>query len=179
MREVRECLRIDVERYIRVNFTTFARGINAVGGVDINLSQAEADYINELAGEAAYSAGTNRLYGWAALQYARCRKIDSDWQRIQRQRTVIQAALNRTRELSVGELDGLLNSVLPMVRTNLTEGEILSLLALAPRFQGATAGQMTIPASGTYGSMRGMGGRSLYAVDFHANAKILQDFLYG
>jgi len=179
MREVRECLRVDVDRYIRVNFNTFQQGINAIGGVDIYLTQAEADYINSKGTEITFREGINHLYGWAALHYARCRSIDSDWYRIRRQRTVIQAAFNKTKGLSVGELDNLLNSVLPLVRTNLSEGEILSLLSLAPKFQGVTIQQMTIPASGTYGSMRGMGGRSLYAVDFAANAKILQSFLYG
>jgi hypothetical protein len=38
---------------------------------------------------------------------------------------------------------------------------------------------MTIPAQGTYGSMTGMGGRTLFAVDFDKNADILQDALYG
>lgn len=32
MREVRECFKVDVERYIRVNFTTFKKGIDSVGG---------------------------------------------------------------------------------------------------------------------------------------------------
>ena len=179
LREVRECFRVDVERYIRVNFNTFRQGIEAIGGVDITISQAEADYLNRELNATGYFAGTNHMSGWGALSYARCREIDSDWTRIQRQRTVIQAAINATRGLSVGELDNLLNSVLPLVRTNLTEGEILSLLTLAPRFQGVTLSQRTIPASGTYGGMRGMGGRYLYAPDFDANAKILRDFLYG
>ena len=179
MREVRECLLVDVHHYVRVNFATFIKVISAVGGVDIYLTQAEANYINQKAGKQEYSEGTNHLPGWSALQYARCRKIDSDWQRIRRQRTVIQAVINATRDLSVGELDSLLNQVLPLVRTNLSQGELVSLMSLAPRFQGVTLQQMTIPASGTYGGMRGMGGRSLYAVDFDANAKILKSFLYG
>lgn len=179
MREVRECFRVDVNRYIRVNFTSFRQGIDTIGGVDITLTQAEADYLNSVGSQVTFSAGPSHLYGWAALQYARCRKIDSDWMRIKRQRTVIQAAINKTRSLGVGELNDLLNILSRQVKTNLTESEILELMSLAPRFQGVTLEQMTIPASGTYGGMRGMGGRSLYAVDFAANAKILQDFLYG
>ena len=179
MKEVRECFRIDVSHYIRVNFATFKAGINAIGGVDITLTQAEANYINNKVGEAKFTEGMNHLTGGPALHYARCRKIDSDWMRIKRQRTVIQAAINKTKGLSVSELDNLLNEVLPLVRTNLSKNEIVELMALAPKFQGVTLEQMTIPASGTYGGMRGMGGRSLYAVDFYANAKILQEFLYG
>ena len=73
----------------------------------------------------------------------------------------------------------MLNNVLPMVQTNLTEKEITSLMLLAPRYQGITLEQMTIPADGTYGSMKGMGGRSMFAVDFNQNAQILQSFVYG
>ena len=176
MQEVRECFRVDVHKYVRVNFGTFRAGINAIGGVDITLTQAEADYLNNMDPEHPVTAGTNHLYGFTALQYARIRKIDSDWTRIKRQRTVIQAAINQTKGLNPAQLDSTLNRVLPLVMTNLTKGEILELV---PKFQGVTLEQMTIPASGTYGGMRGMGGRSLYAVDFTANAKILQEFLYG
>lgn len=45
MREVRECFKVDVNRYIRVNFATFIQGIESVGGIDMNLTEAEANYI--------------------------------------------------------------------------------------------------------------------------------------
>lgn len=180
MKEVRECFRVDVDRYIRVNFGSFRAGINAIGGVKIELTQAEADYLNNVTHQdGKYTAGVNRLYGYAALQYARARKIDSDWVRIRRQRTVIQAAINKTRHLSPAKFNSLLGELRNIVRTNLTEAEIMELMNLSGKFQGVTFEQMTIPVSGTYGGMRGMGGRSLYAVDFTANAKILQEFLYG
>ncbi|MBQ2062673.1 MAG: LCP family protein [Oscillospiraceae bacterium] len=179
MREVRECFRVEVDRYIRVNFGTFRAGINSIGGIDVNLTQAEADYLMEKDPGTEVTEGLNHLYGFTALQYARCRGIDSDWMRIRRQRTVIQAAINKTKGLSIGELDNMLNKVLPLVRTNLSKGEIVELMTLAPKFQGVTLEQMTIPASGTYGGMRGMGGRSLYAVDFYTNAVKLREFLYG
>ncbi len=179
MREVRECFKVDVERYIRVNFKTFMQGIESVGGVDINLTAAEAGYINLYTGKKSYTAGVNHLNGEAALAYSRCRKIDSDWHRIERQRTVIQAVVSKTKDLSVGELNDLLNNVLPLVQTNLTMLEITELLLLSPKYRGATIQQMTVPISGSYGGMRGMGGRSLFSVDFETNAKALKEFIYG
>lgn len=105
MREVRECFKVDVDRYIRVNFATFVQGIESVGGVDISLTEAEAAYINKFnKGGITCVAGQNHLDGRAALEYARCRKIDSDWQRVKRQRNVIQAAVNSTKDLSISEL---------------------------------------------------------------------------
>lgn len=181
MKEVRECLKLDVTHYVRVNFNTFQKGIAAIGGVDVKLTQAEADYINEKMlryGGNTVTAGENHLDGYQAITYARCRKIDSDWHRIERQRTVVQAAINQTKNLSVSEMNKLLNDVLPLVQTNLTNGEITGLLLMAPKFRGVTFEQMTIPAEGTYGGMTGMDGRSLFAVDFNENSKILREFLY-
>lgn len=179
MREVRECFKVDVERYIRVNFATFKQGIESVGGIDMNLTKAEADYINLYTKSKKYSEGLNHLDGQGALGYARCRKIDSDWHRIERQRNVIQAVVTKTKDLSITELNDLLNNVLPIVQTNLTKLEITELLLLAPKYRGVTMQQMTIPIKGSYGGMRGLGGRSLFSVDFDTNSKALREFIYG
>ena len=179
MREVRECFKVDVERYIRVNFTTFKKGIDSVGGIDINLTAAEAAYVNGETNRKIYIAGTNHLDSTAALSYARCRHIDSDWHRIERQRNVIQAVVTKTKDLSVTDLNTLLNNVLPLVQTNLTRLEITELLLSAPKYRGVQIKQMTVPISGSYGGMRGLGGRSLFSVDFDTNAKALREFIYG
>lgn len=179
MREVRECFKVDVERYIRVNFATFKKGIDSVGGIDITLTAAEAAYVNTVTGRRTYVAGDNHLDSAAALAYARCRHIDSDWHRIERQRNVIQAVVTKTKDLSVTELNTLLNNVLPLVQTNLTRLEITELLLSAPKYRGVQIKQMTVPISGSYGGMRGLGGRSLFSVDFDTNAKALREFIYG
>ena len=194
MQEIRECFKIDVTHYVRVNIYTFMKLVDCVGGVDIDLTEAEANYINHPEGTYAaghiremgvadqiqtVTAGVNHLNGATAMLYARCRYIDNDWHRVERQRNVIQAAVNQTKNLSILELNTLLDEVLPLIQTNLTESEITSLMLLAPRYQGVTMDQMTIPAEGTYGSMTGMGGRSMFAADFNENARILREFIYG
>lgn len=179
MREVRECFKVDVERYIRVNFATFKQGIESVGGIDVTLTAAEADYINKYAPGSGCVAGLNHLNGKTALEYARCRKIDSDWHRVERQRNVIQAVVTKTKDLGITELNDLLNNVLPLVQTNLTKLEITELLLSAPKYRGASIQQTTIPIKGSYGGMRGLGGRSLFSVDFDTNAKALREFIYG
>lgn len=50
---------------------------------------------------------------------------------------------------------------------------------MAPKCRGAEIKQTTIPVSGSYGGMRRLGGRSLFSVDFDANAKALREFIYG
>lgn len=194
MREIRECFKIDVQYYVRVNIYTFMQLVDSVGGVDIELTQEEANYINHPEGTygeyhiqemgvadqiQTVTPGVNHLNGATAMLYARCRYIDNDWHRVERQRNVIQAAIYQTQNLNILELNSMLDQVLPLVQTNLTEKEITSLMLLAPRYQGITLDQMTIPVDGTYGSMIGMGGRSMFAVDFNQNAQILKSFIYG
>ena len=183
MKEIQECFKVDVAHYIRVNFNTFVAGIDAIGGVDIELTQAEVEYINRAASEKDtiqhVSVGKNHLNGETALSYARCRKIDRDWFRIGRQRAVIQAALDQVSDLSLLEINDMLDTILPLIQTNLTNGEIFSLALNMPQFLGKKLEQATIPLPNTYGGMTGMGGRSLYSVDFETNAKALQEMLYG
>lgn len=188
MQEVRECFKVDVTHFVRVNFNAVIEIIDLLGGIDLTLTQEEADYINS--GYNGYvfgrgdelqkvSAGANHVNGVTALSYARCRKIDSDWQRVKRQQNVIQACVNSLKNASLSTLNDVVNDVLPMVQTNFTQLELTRLMLIAPDFIGVQFDQMTLPASGTYGSMTGMGGRSMYAPDFEENAKILRKFLYN
>lgn len=184
MQEIRECFKVDVTRYVRVNFATFEQIINSVGGVDIELSELEyLGLTNQVRTNAVAKAdvhvGMNHLDGYDALQYARLRYIDNDWHRIERQRDVMQSVFQQLKKLNLLELNSLLDEVLPLVQTNLTDGDITNLLLLAPKLMNAEIMEKTIPESGTYGSMTGMGGRSMFAVDFAQNAQILKDFLYA
>ena len=188
LQTVRECFNIDVERYVRVNFSVFQKAIDTIGGVDITLTQAEADYLMEAKGEISLNkdliqnvtVGENRLDGKTALAYSRIRKIDSDWSRIQRQRNMIQAAINQVKGEDIFTLNKLADTVLPMIETNLTKEEITSLLFELPGFisAGANMEQMTIPTYETCWNSVGVDGRKMIGVDFAANAQILKDFFY-
>lgn len=185
MDTVAECLNLDVDHYVRFNFNSFVQIVDAVGGVDIELTETEAAALNwEIPSNSMLiigkvHAGLNHLDGYTALQYARLRAIDSDWHRIVRQRTVIQAVLNQIQHASVTELDDLLNTVLPLVQTNFTKSEIAALLVQLPGFLGVQTEQMSLPVEGTYGVRTGMDDRTMYDPDWQTNSDILKDFLYG
>lgn len=184
MDTVTECLNLDLDRYVRFNFNSFVQIVDAVGGIDIELTEMEAAALNwEVPSNSMLiigkvHAGLNHLDGYTALQYARLRAIDNDWQRIVRQRTVIQAVLDQIQHASVTELDELLNTVLPLVQTNFTKTEIAALLVQLPGFLGVEADQMSLPVEGTYGVRTGMDNRTMYDPDWQTNSDILQDFLY-
>jgi LCP family protein required for cell wall assembly len=178
LREIQECFKVDVDYYVRVNHHAFEAGIDALGGVDVYFDEAEATYFRNGHVSPDIYPGMNHLDGRLALAYSRLREIDSDWSRIQRQREVIFSALDQLKKMNLAEIDGLINELLSLVRTNLDEKTITKLLLLAPELMNAEFQQMTIPQKGTYGGMTGMGGRPLYAVDFETNAQILHDFIY-
>lgn len=194
-RQIRENFKVDVTKYIRVNIRTFMELVDSVGGVDIDMTEAECNNINHPEGtftagnikgmhvenevQQDLAPGINHLNGATAMCYARLRAIDDDWHRVERQRKVILAAVENLKKLSVTELDKLLNNVLPLVQTNLTEGDIASLIPEAATFVNMDYDTTTFPLKHTYGLMDGMCGRKVLALDFEANAEELQNFLYG
>lgn len=174
---------VNIDGYVRTNFNFFAQIIDSIGGVDIELTQTECNGLNGLVRTNAQTRhwvypGVNHLDGYDALQYCRLRYTDSDWRRIERQRNTVQAVINQTKTLSLIELNELADTCLPMVRTSLTKEQITALLISAPKFMGAQAEQMTIPAEGTHWGRIGVDGRSLIDCDFQKNAEILMEFLY-
>ena len=179
LQTIRSYFKVDVSRYVRVNFYVFETAITDIGGVEIDLSEAEAEWLNDIAQEDKFEEGLNRFDGPTALQYARIRKLDSDWHRIERQRKVIQAAIDQALTLSLDKIDLLADKLLPMIDTNLTNGEITSLLMEIPTLAGVQAQQMTLPAEDTYWSQTLDNGRVVVACDFEQNAEILDMFLTG
>lgn len=183
LRSIREVLNVNVEYYVRVNPHTFRQLIDSIGGTDVELTAEEAAALN-IAGQ-AYSKmqevyeGMNHLDGYNTFAYSRLRSTDSDWKRVERQRNVIQSVVSSAGDMSLMDINNMLDTVLPLIQTNLTTVDILGLIPYAPAVLGREFEQMTIPAKGTYGSMKGLGGRNLYAVDFQENSKILHEFLYG
>ena len=171
MESVRSCFKVDLERYAQVDFAAFQGVIDALGGVDVELTDKEAWKLG-------LPAGPNHLDGQKALSFARLRSVDSDWVRVTRQRRVIQSCVNGLRDADLRTLYRVTDTVLPMISTNFTRKELLALLPRLLQFRGAELEQMTIPAPGTYGGITVMGGRGAYAPDFEKNARLLHEFLY-
>ncbi|MBQ4040029.1 MAG: LCP family protein [Oscillospiraceae bacterium] len=106
---------------IEVNFEGFKDIVDVIGGVDVELTYRESEVVG------TYVEGVNHLNGEQALTYARIRKLDSDFGRTNRQRTVLQAILNKVRHLSVTELFSLVNTCMEFVTTDMTNAEILDI----------------------------------------------------
>lgn len=145
---------VSVDGCFEVDFDGFRKVIDIVGGVDINLTAAEAKVIGGGA-----KAGMNHLNGKNALEYARIRKIDSDFNRTKRQRNVIMAAFKEIRNCSLAEFNAMLNEALPSVTTDLSNSQITSLvLQLSPIVSGLKLKSYNVPTAGNYKNamIRGM-----------------------
>lgn len=179
MQTLREYYKVDVSRYVRINFSIFETGVTDIGGVEVELTQAEADYMNGIAGEKKWSAGPARLDGPTALVYARMRHLDSDWQRVERQRKVLQAAADQIATLSPAKINLIADKLLPMIETNLTNGELWQLAFKMPALLGSDAAQLTVPDEDACWGIKLSSGQSLIGCDFAAEAERLDRFLTG
>lgn len=171
---------VKVDGDVEVDFNNFEKLIDMLGGVDIKLTSKEAKYLNT-GGGWNLSSGTQRLNGKQALAYSRIRKLDSDYRRAERQRTVISSLINRYKSLSLPEMLSMIEDVLPLVTTNMSKSEIVDIaVSVAPMLAGAQMNTMRIPLDGTFrqGTVRvrpGLAAWFQYDIDFAANRKALRD----
>lgn len=120
-------LDLNITEFVTVNFETVKTVVDSIGGVTIKVTDAEATQISGLS-----SGGTYTLDGEQALAYSRIRKIDSDYQRTERMRTVIEAVFDKVKTLGVSELSNFVDTILPLISTNLSSNEIISMLPSVP-----------------------------------------------
>lgn len=115
---------LDVKYFASVNFSSLPRIIDALGGVTLTVTDREAGS-GEIPG--IYKAGTYKMTGKQALAFSRIRSVDSDFERGRRQRDVMQGLINGMFGQSIASYPGLLGGILPLMATNLSSSEILSL----------------------------------------------------
>ena len=181
MQELENCFKIELDRYVRVNFNTVMTVVDEIDGIDMELTEAEVKFMNKYRkGWWDLQVGMNTLDGLQALTYARLRGIDTDWYRIQRQRKCILAVIEKLKGSSFSTLNDLCNEVLPMIQTNLTKKEIAELILYSPKFLESEFGQMTIPyGEKGYGGIKCFSGVTGWALNYEKENKVLHEFLFG
>ena len=182
---------IEVNRYAQVNFQAFANLVDAVGGVDLELSNEEVKLVNGylweyniLEGKAEGTdyldenlQGMLHLNGPQALAYCRNRYIGDDFGRTERQRKVLSAMVENAPN-ALFNMDKVVSGIFSNVTTNLTQAECVHLSTQVPKFLTYDIVQGSIPLKGTYSnaSIRGM---SVLQVDFDANNEYIRKEIYG
>ncbi len=145
---------VRTDGWFRLNFTTVVLLVDAIGGVEVELSAKEVNYINKDAGiydEYPLSEGVCLLNGGQALSLARCRKLDNDLGRGDRQTRLVAALAQRAKHIGAGEIMGLLDALGYAWRSSLTGAEQAKLLAQCLWLRGADVQRIGLPFDGTWG----------------------------
>lgn len=185
---VGEAFGADVRDYAIVNMEDLVQIIDLLGGVDLEITEAERQETNVYAANytgAAYSgakslpeSGRVHMNGLLAMSYCRLRYIDSDYERVLRQQRVLLAMAERAQAMELDALMAAADEIAGIVRTSLSADE---LRALAKEMMivdvGAVEG-FRIPADGTFDSGIRDGVWRIDA-DLARNAELLREFIYG
>ena len=169
---------LHIDGNIEVDFSQFSEIIDLLGGVSIELREDEAEEINRETG-GSLSAGMQTLNGAEALTYSRIRKLDldGDFSRTNRQRKVIDAMLNRYRDIKWRDLLLLMEQLLPMISTDLNYGQLVLLaMEILPKLPDAEISSQRIPADGTFTDEK-IDGMAVLSADLSANRTLLRDTL--
>lgn len=167
VRTVERNFGIPIKGFVAVNFNSFRRIVDAAGGVDIVLTDAEARYLG-------MTPGAHHMNGQEALNYARIRKIDSDFQRNGRQRKVIfslLASLSRNPT-------ALYNAATVALANTYTDLDLNRYLSQAPTYLSYSYRELQLPhMSETKRFFQG--GREMWWVDLVKTHRRLITFLQG
>lgn len=191
MDTIEQNFKIQVDRYASIDFFAFIDIVDAVGGVTLEVTEKEIPVINKYITEInrltnqeetldhLIEPGTLLLNGKQALGYARNRYIgNNDFERTARQRRVLEQVFHKIKDIGLLELNSLMNKILPQVTTNLTQGEIFSMILSLPSYAKYDLQQWSIPVNGSYSNMR-IRGMAVLGIDFDKNIKEIQKRIYG
>lgn len=179
-------LDLDISDYVAVDFNALVEVIDLLGGIDLEVTEEEAGYMNSYIDEitgvtgkqsAHVGGGMQTLDGVQATAYARVRYTTGwDFKRTERQRLVIQKMFEKAKSASLGTLNSILDAALPDVSTSLSNTELLGLMMKLNKYNmGENTGFPFDHAGVSAGSL----GEVVVAVDLAANVRQLHQFLYG
>ncbi|HAH78262.1 MAG TPA: LytR family transcriptional regulator [Ruminococcaceae bacterium] len=173
--------RVNIDKYVSVNFENFAAVIDKMGGLDVKMSQSACRQENKNMGS-HLKPGVNHLNGRLCLYYARIRDASDDYGvndfgRAGRQRQVIELMIQKMKSLNPIESNKILYDYLPYVKTNLNDGELLYLASITASVSGYDVKSLQMPADNAYKDEKKSVGEVLVP-DLEKNCALLREFLY-
>lgn len=174
--------KVDIDYYVTVDFATFEDIIDELGGLRVTVQKYEADYINSTTRLNVPYGQNVVLDGEEALVFSRIRKCDpdSDVSRTRRQRMVINSLINTAKNANVFEINNMLDTLLPYVRTNLTKDQISSYIleALAGGWMNYEIVETTLSSKDVFKTGY-VGKSSVVFMEFPLAAQRVQNAIYG
>lgn len=178
---------VAIDNYARVDFNSMTDIIDALGGVDMELSDEEAKSANKSIKEMCRlqgkkykknrlkSGGKLHLNGIQAVAYSRIRKVgNSDYERTERQRKVLTELIKNAKSLKFREISSLLNEALPLITHNVDQVTMVKLLAELPEMMEYEVVTDRVPYDGMYYSQG-----ELLVPELTETVERLQETLYA
>lgn len=185
---------IEIDYYAKVDFASFAKIIDAVGGLEIEITDAEAQamippmaeqndiFKNEKGTDYLYEGGTYHMNGNQALAYARIRKgVGDDFARTDRQREVLELIFKKTKDMELTELNGFIETVIPCITTNMEKQTVKKLMLSTPIMLGYERVSQRVPYGDNYESWSygSSADGSIIVADFELNKNRLMETIYN
>jgi LCP family protein required for cell wall assembly len=181
---------IKIDGYILIDFDGFKDVIDLLGGVNIELTQDEAKYLNRnnYIAEKKYRnvvAGKNNMNGTQALGYARVRYVTAgnglrdDYGRNYRQRAVLMQLYERLKNASATDIISLIPKVLKLVTTNISKTQLIQYAADVLTLNAETIETYHLPVEGTYKNARINNMAVLYITDIGALRATFREYVFG
>jgi len=190
IRTVNKNFNMDIKRYVTVDFFGLTDIINKMGGVNINVTKDEIPFIhqylvelNKLDTNTPFARditkpGLQRLNGKQAVAYTRNRYSgNGDFQRTERQRTVLTALFDKAKSQGISKVAALAAVVIPYIETNISKSEMMDFGIKVMGFGKTNLQQLRIPADGTYKSKM-IDGMAVLVPDIQKNMDLLHKFLF-
>lgn len=183
---------LDIQEFLTVNFESFPEIIDALGGIDLEITQEEINasininshiqHLNSLNGtNSPYitTPGLQHVDGTQALAYARIRYTDGgDAARTQRQQIVLNALIEKIKETPVSKYNALLNKFLPLIKTSLTSNEMLGVAGDVLKLSNYPVENKTFPlVENSKDSM--INGTYYLTFNEDTTVKEIHEFIYG
>ena len=171
---------VEVDGNVEADFEQFEIIIDILGGVDVEMSKGEAEYMKYVMDSGNVQEGENHLSGKQALDFARMRGLDDDFHRTERQRRLLTRLAEKLQSASAQQLLDLVNEVLPHVSTDMSSTQMLGYAASAIQvyLSGAEITTGRIPAEGMFSDaeIRGM---QVLVPDLEKCQQYLSELIYG
>lgn len=130
---------LNITEFVTVNFEIVAEIIDMMGGIEIDVKENELYDMNKYISDTSKNtgiessklthSGKQTLDGVQAVTYSRIRKNSGgDYKRAERMRTVLTETFNKAKKMSIADINKIADKVLPQIQTNISQGEILSLV---------------------------------------------------
>ena len=151
--------KIKINDYVSINFNSFIELVDSLGGVEVDINDKDISHLNDVIANSfkVYNSKNNQkpkyirnsgkqlLNGYQTLAYARIRKLDTIYNRDERQRDVLNSIANKLSNMPVSSYPSIINSILPYVDINMSIPKMIELAIKSKKLYNYDIKQLEFP----------------------------------